>query len=76
MQTEDAPYAGSEAEDLFKQRWHEGSCFKVNLCWPGQGSRRRWIVTRAPYWSGVDGSGRTEAEAWENAAERLKQSRA
>jgi hypothetical protein len=70
---EDSAYAGSDEENFFRQRYPEASCFKVNLCWPGQKTRRRWIVTRAPWWSGVDGSGSTRAEAWKSAEERLKQ---
>ena len=63
----------TDAQQYVLKHWPEAACHFANLYWPGQGKRKRWIVTRSPIWSGVDGEGLTEVEAWARAANRLEQ---
>ena len=58
----------TEAEEYVKKYWPDAQCHYVNLYWPGQGSRKKHIVVRSSYWSGVDGSGDSIEEAWNRAA--------
>lgn len=58
--------------DYHKERvlktFPEASCFEANMFWPGQGSRKSWIVTRRPIDSMPFTTAQTEEWAWERAA--------
>lgn len=62
----------TDAERYVLSIYPRASCFETNLYWPGQGSRRRWIVTKSPYSSVSEGEGLTEIEAWARAANRIE----
>jgi hypothetical protein len=60
-------------QEFVLAKYPRAECFgPVNLYWPGQGTRRKYIVTSAPHMSRTEGEGDTPAEAWTNAAVRIK----
>jgi hypothetical protein len=54
-------------------KYPKAICFETKLYWPDQGTHRSWIVLKAPHFSMSFARGRTEEEAWEHAAQRIKQ---
>jgi hypothetical protein len=60
-------------EEFVKSRSDQAACFgPVTLYWPGQGERRKYIVTMSPVESRSQGEGDTIEEAWHNAAQRIR----
>lgn len=66
----------TDAEKYVRSIWPEASCHgPVLLYWPGQGERKRYVVTKAMHVSRSGGEGLTEVEAWVDAANRLEAKR-
>ena len=50
----------------------ETTCFQANVAWPGQPTRRLWLLTLHPAQSISFARGENEDQAWERAAWRLR----
>ena len=58
-----------EAKDYVLKFYPDADAHAVNMYWPGQRERRLWIITLRSTDSMPHGSGKSEAEAWNVAAQ-------